>query len=367
MNEVLYRNNVERNLDYRLTRQAFKEILEIEDDNVRNSYLATFLNGVVHNKPQPQIIKAIVDSAFEIDNYDCQKKYKIKEKDKKGRKSITLSGSGKKGLKTFNISSAAMFIASCKDILISKPCSSSTSSTTGSSEFISILGANINIPHEEMISIMEKTGIGFFSIENTIPKFDKLYGGLFFAPHALSFCLAGLLSPVETDYLLYGLAHPNLTLSLSVFKLFNLQSVFCVNSTPDGIHYIDELLPLGTSSVQGYKKGEEIGSYKTFSVSDLLDLPNYSHQTIKCEKNKEKNVLKALTGMIGKGDSAVIDTIAINSGTILYQTGQVDNMRDGYETSIKIIKSGEPIKKMSAFILATGGDTRILEKYIKIS
>ena len=76
--------------------------------------------------------------------------------------------------------------------------------------------------------MITKTGFGAFTIENLLPKFDLVYAKRFYAPHALSFGLATLASPIRYDSFLYGLAHPNITLSVNVLKKFGIRNAMVV-------------------------------------------------------------------------------------------------------------------------------------------
>lgn len=365
--EAIYRMNVGYDLDYDLARNAFREILYLEDKHLQYSYMGMLISGSVNRGLQPHVVSGFLDAAFELDEYNPVDKYSIPDKLKSGRKTVSLCGSGKKGIKTFNITSASALVAANKQIMISKPCSHSTSSITGSADFITAIGGNLELPTSQMAEVMAKVGIGFFRIENLVPKFDAIYGGKFFAPHALSFGLAGLINPIETDYLIYGLSHPNLGLALRVLQNYQVPSVLCISSTTDGIHYVDELLPIGSSLVQGYRFDGIIGDYRTFNTADLLNLPHYQECSIKQNPDKEQNLLIALRGIQNIGSKAVIDTIAINAATILYISGQVEDLIEGYNVANKSIKEGKPLETLYAFVKESGGDINKLEDYLRKS
>jgi len=69
----------------------------------------------------------------------------------------------------------------------------------------------------------------------------EVYGGKFYVPHALSFALAALVSPVQFDNLIYGLAHPNVETSIEVLKKFGIRDAMVASTTHDDIHYLDEM------------------------------------------------------------------------------------------------------------------------------
>lgn len=353
--EAIYRLNVGFNIDYKLAFNAMKEITELEDPSVRDVYLGTLLYSVMHNKVSAHEIKGLLDAAFKLDDFDTEKKLELDS----NKHSITIMGSGKKGIKTFNITSLAVIVAAAsKRLNIVKPCSKSTSSVSGSADFISFVGADINKSAKEMAAITKECGLGFFSIENAIPKFDAIYGGRFFAPHALSFALGGLLAPVKTTSTIYGLAHPNLNLSLEVFRLYNVSNLLVLTSTPDGIHFADDILPFGITYLQGYYNDFRMGNLHSMNVRHGLALPNYSQEDIAQRKTVKENILMGLSALSSKTTNAIVDTIAVNSATLLYMSRVVENLQEGYEYSISLIKSGAPIENLENFISLTNGDTK---------
>lgn len=157
---------------------------------------------------------------------------------------IGLSGSGKKGIKTFNISTASALIAATAGAYISKPVSRATSSMTGSSDLLEIAGAFLNIQHEQMLGVLEVTGFGAFSIENTIPKFDSIYGGKFYVSHALSPVLAAMANPVNCGIMLHGLSNREIKVSAQALKSLGIKSGSTFCSTDSGTFYVDELTTL---------------------------------------------------------------------------------------------------------------------------
>ncbi len=63
-------------------------------------------------------------------------------------------------------------------------------------DFLDTCGIDIDIPFEKKVEILKKYNMSFFSIEETTPQFAEVYGGVFYAPHAMSFALAGLSFPL---------------------------------------------------------------------------------------------------------------------------------------------------------------------------
>ena len=336
--ESMYKLNLGLSLDEYESYEAMKSILNIKEKGKRSVLMTMLLNGIMVKKPTISEIRGLLKASLELDNMLTKKKYKIKLPD--NNILIGLAGSGKKGIKTINISTPSAIVASTNGAYIVKACSSSTSSKTGSSDFLSLLGININLSIKKKAKILKDHGIMFCSIEKTTPKFAKLYEGVFYAPHAMSFALAALSIPVEVDTIAYGLSHPNVKLSVDVLKSFGIDNAFIYSSTEDGVHYLDELGVSGYANVIGVQNGI-IGRQVMTPIKDEFDLNNdYTNKRI-CEgESKIDNVKKAIMALKGEGDIAIIDAICINSAILLCLAKKYSSLKVAYDVSLKSIKDG---------------------------
>lgn len=359
LHEAIYRINVGLNLTKEIAYSSFREALLLKNPGERGIFMGILLNGVMAKKPTVEEAVGFIQAAFSFDDFDPTKLDKFNL----GKKVIGMSGSGKKGIKSMNISSTAAIVASSLGVNIAKPCSGSTSSLTGSADFIENLGANINVSAKKMTAILKKTGLGFFKIENQIPRFNSLYGGKFYVPHVLSLGLAGMILPFKLDSMLYGLAHPNVELSARVFQNFGYKNVMVVTTTDDGVHFLDELGSFGTTSIIGIRDGN-LGKLVNIKTSDILNFPNYTRELIKPGFNKEDNIGLAVKVLNGKGEPAREDIVCVNAATLLYLAGKAEDLKEGYLYAKQAIKKGLPIEKVKDFIRATAGNTQLLDKYL---
>ena len=358
--ESMYKLNLGLSLDEYQAYSAMSSILNIKDENKRSVLMTMLLNGLMVKNPTVSEIKGLLTASLEKDNILNIKKPKIKLP--KNKILIGLSGSGKKGIKTFNISTPAVIVASCNGTYIAKACSCSTSSKTGSSDFLSHLGIDLNKSLSEQEKILRKTGVMFFSIESTTPKFAKLYEGVFYAPHAMSYALAALSFPIEVDNMVYGLSHPNVKLSIDVLKAFNFNNAFVYSSTEDGIHYLDELGLSGYANVIGIQNGI-VGKQVMSSIKDEFNLDRgYSNIDIREGTNVKDNIKKAILALQGKGSKAIIDAICINASLLLCLSKQADSLLDGYNIAYNSIITGKCFKHFLNILELYGGDINIVNE-----
>jgi anthranilate phosphoribosyltransferase len=358
--EILYRINIGSDIEIKLLEKVFDILLLNNSSKENDVQLGAILTGIMSKGPRKEEIIALLKSVFKLDNFKPEKRKKIKLP--KGEILVGAVGSGKKGFKTINISTPSLITAASLGVYTAKSVSYSASSLTGSTDFLEKIGANLDISQDKMKKVILKTRFGAFKIERLIPKFNSIYGQKFLVPHALSFGLAALASPVKYDTFLYGLAHPNVELSRDVLESFGVKNVMVISTTEDGVHYLDEIGIYGDTSMIGIQNGVK-GKLKIWNPVKKLKIPKYTHKDIEQGKTIKENIKMSLDVLKGKGDKAKEDIIAINSGTILYLAGKVKKLEEGYKLSKDALKRGLPYKKLLEFIKETGGDINKLRKF----
>ena len=107
--ESMYKLNLGLSLDEYETYEAMHNILNIHDKEKRSVLMTMLLNGIMIKNPTISEVRGLLKASLELDNMLTRKKYKIKLP--KNNILIGLCGSGKKGIKTINISTPAAIIA----------------------------------------------------------------------------------------------------------------------------------------------------------------------------------------------------------------------------------------------------------------
>lgn len=359
MNKILkflYELNADDYISDETILEAYDEILEMKDKEKSNICISTLFTYLMLKRKDPQLITKLLKMSFKRDKlipfYEKMKntsKYPV----------ISLSGSGKKGIKTINISTASAIVAVSLGANILKPCSTATSSQSGSYDFLNMVGVNTDVNIENTKKLLNKTGFGIFPIEKLIPKFDYVYGDVFYAPNILSFGLAALICPIKPDIVLYGLANDGIEICGPILNNFGIEKYRIVSSKENN-KFIDELNVFGTSSIINNNEKR-----KKYNFQKILNLPTYSDKDIKQFENKKQNIKQALDVLSGNSNNAYEDIIALNSGNILQLSGITKTIEEGYYISKEKIRTGDCIQTLEKIIIESGGDVTKLYKIME--
>lgn len=152
-----------------------------------------------------------------------------------------LAGSGKKGVRTINVSTPAALVAAALGARVIKVGSAATSSVLGSRDLVHALGLPERRTADGVRADLARCGFAFVAVEPEIPALDALYGGRFHVPNPFSFGLAPLASPVRGDATVFGLSHPRVDVAACVLSRFGTDCVDVLSTRlPDG-RYLDEI------------------------------------------------------------------------------------------------------------------------------
>lgn len=356
--KFLYLMNLNYNISDKMILEAYKEILKIKDKEKSNIFISTLFTYLMLRRKDSQLITKLLEVSFEQDEFTpFKEKIKISSK----YPVISLSGSGKKGIKTINVSTTSAIVAVALGANIIKPCSVATSSMSGSYDFLEMIGVNTNLSLEDTKRLLSQTGFGIFPIEKLIPKFDQVYGDVFYAPNILSYALAALICPLKPDIVLYGLANQDIEICGKILKNFGINKYRIVSSKIDDIYFMDELNIFGTSYIIDNDKTKK----DIYDFEKLLKLPSYNRDDIKQSKNKIENIKVALNVLKGNSNSAYEEIVALNAGNILQLSGLANTIEQGYNMAKIKIKTGQCIKKLEDIIILSNGNVNKLRELLK--
>ncbi len=259
---------------------------------------------------------------------------------------LDIVGTGGDGAHTFNISSAAMFVAAAAGARIAKHGGRSVSSSSGSADLIESLGANINLKPEQIAQSIAQTGIGFMfapnhhaAMKHVAPVRREL------GVRSIFNILGPLTNPAGAPNILMGVFHEDLVgIQVRVLQRLGAQHAVVVY----GRDNMDEVT-LGGGTLVGELVNGEIREYEIHPEDFGLSMIASRNLKVADAAESKQKVLGALSGEPGPAT----DIVALNAGTALYAAGVAPSIADGLAKARHAIDSGAALAKLQQFVEVT--------------
>ena len=259
-------------------------------------------------------------------------------------------GTGGDGLNTFNISTAAAFVAAGAGLQVAKHGNRAASGTCGSADVLEELGVKIELSPEGVERCIKESGIGFMFAQAFHPAMRHAGPVRREIGIRTVFNILGpLTNPAGAQSMLVGVAFQELSQKMAdVLRLLDTQHSIIVHG--DG--GLDELTLSGDTSVWEVNQGQV--SNWTLSVANT-GLPVTPIQAVRGgDKVANAATMRALLG--GEG-GPVRDYVLLNSAGVLLCGDLVSNIRDGVQLAAQTIDSGAAKDRMESMIeVSQGGD-----------
>jgi anthranilate phosphoribosyltransferase len=259
---------------------------------------------------------------------------------------LDMCGTGGDGANTFNISTAAMFVAAAAGVKIAKHGNRSASSSSGSADVLEALGANVMLNPEQVAQSLEHTGIGFMfapthhgAMKNVAAVRKEL------AVRTIFNILGPLTNPANAANQLMGVFHPDLVgIQVRVLQRLGAKHVLIVHGK-DGM---DEA-SLGATTLVGELKNDIVTEYEIHPED--FGMAMVSNRSIKVNSREEsaKLLLEALDNTTG----AARDIVGFNAGLAIYTGNKADSIKQGLEIAFESLASGAARAKLDEFTTYT--------------
>ncbi|MCE2463300.1 MAG: anthranilate phosphoribosyltransferase [Dehalococcoidia bacterium] len=256
---------------------------------------------------------------------------------------VDTCGTGGDGKGTFNVSTAASFVASASGLKVAKHGNRAASGSCGSADVLEALGVKIDLGPEGVKRCIEEVGIGFMFAPTFHPAMRHAAPVRREIGIRTVFNLMGpLTNPAGAQRQLAGVPDPSFGDKMAeVLVLLGSQHSLVVHGE-DGL---DELTLGARTRVWEVHDGV-IHSY---TVSpDELDLPWVSVEEIKGGDPAENAVILRRLFQGEKGP--IRDVVLLNSAAILMVGGKAQDLKDGIGLAGEAIDSGESLRRMEALV-----------------
>ncbi|MCH9665011.1 MAG: anthranilate phosphoribosyltransferase [Gammaproteobacteria bacterium] len=256
---------------------------------------------------------------------------------------IDTCGSGGDGIGTFNISTAAAFVAAAGGAKVAKHGNKAVSSSSGSADLLIAAGANLDLAPEQIAEGIDKLGFGFIfapmhhqAMKHVAPVRQELKIRTMFN------MLGPLTNPASCRRQIIGIfSQDYLRLYAETLQKLGSEHVLVVHSAEG----LDEISNSATTYCAELKNGK----IREFMINPkLLGLPAYDLELIKSTK-VEDSLAKVRQGLAGT-DKAAAAIIAANAGAALYVAGKATTLTEGVAQAKDIIAEGTAAKLLQEYV-----------------
>jgi anthranilate phosphoribosyltransferase len=259
---------------------------------------------------------------------------------------VDLCGTGGDGANTFNISTAAMFVAAAAGARVAKHGGRSVSSGSGSADVLESLGANILLSPKAVADCIAETSIGFMfapshhaAMKHAAPVRKEL------GVRTIFNILGPLTNPAGAPNQMMGVFHADLVgIQVRVLKQLGANHVLVVHGK-DGMDEVS----LGAATMVGELKDGEVREYEIHPEDFGLSMVSNRALKVASPAESRAMLLEAVDNVAGTAREIVI----FNAGAALYAANVADSIGEGIAQARSAITSGAARRKVDEFIAAT--------------
>jgi len=267
---------------------------------------------------------------------------------------IDTCGTGGDGSHTFNISTAAAFVAAGAGVAVAKHGNRSVTSSCGSADVLEELGYNLNLQPESVKKCIEDIGIGFLFAPlfhpamRNVAHIRKLLGirTVFniLGPLTNPANITGQVMGVFSEHMLEKIARALLGLGM--------QKAFVVHST-DGL---DEISPCAPTLVSELSNGE----VRTYELSPT-DYGIYYRNLDELKVADKKEGARLLVGILsGEVHGCARAAVILNAATAIACSGMCESISEGIQIANEAIESGRALACLKQLVEFSKAESKAL-------
>jgi len=261
---------------------------------------------------------------------------------------VDTCGTGGDDYDTINVSTTSAIVAAAAGVPVAKHGNYSVSSSSGSSDVLETLGADLDSDPNAVLDLIEQEGIGYMHAPAFHPAMKAVIGPRRELEMRTIFNVLGpLTNPAGADAQLLGVYSPDLVPTIArALTHMPVERALVVHG--DGM---DEIALHGPTTVAEVD-GDDVTEY-TLRPGDMgLD----SAPVEQIAGGSPAENAADLRGIVeGDVTGAKRDVILANAGAAVYVAGLADTITEGVEQAAAAIDSGAAGEKL-ATLVATGAD-----------
>ncbi len=260
---------------------------------------------------------------------------------------VDTCGTGGDGAHTFNVSTAAAFVAAAAGAKVAKHGGRSVSSKSGSADVLEALGVNVNLPPEAVAQAVREIGVGFMfapnhhsAMKHAAPVRRELGVRTFFN------LLGPMTNPAGAPNQVLGVFDRAYTRLLAeVLRELGSRHVLVVHAD-DGLDEIS----LGSSTFVAELKNGQISEY-TINPEDF-GFARCASEKLAVGSVEESKIM--LLAALDNQPGPARDIVALNAGAALYVSGAAASLAEGVLAAQSALASGAARTKLDALFILHG-------------
>jgi anthranilate phosphoribosyltransferase len=252
------------------------------------------------------------------------------------------AGTGGDGRHTFNISTAAAFVAAGAGRRVAKHGNRAASSQCGSADVLAALGVNLDLTPQQVAESIEQVGIGFLFAPRFHPAMKHAIGPRRELGQRTIFNLLGpLTNPAGATHQLIGVYDPELTnLLAEVLGELGGRAAYVIH----GYGGLDELTTSGVNRVSHLMNGR----VENFELdASTLGLRPISQEDLHGGEPAH-NAAMLLDLLSGKDDSPRRDVVLLNAAAVL--ATETGDLNTGLAIASQSLEDGSAMEKLEDLV-----------------
>jgi len=256
---------------------------------------------------------------------------------------IDVVGTGGDNSNTFNISTAAAFVAAGAGLKVAKHGNRAASSQCGSADVLEAMGVRINLNAEQVQRCLEEVGIGFMFAPAFHPamKYAAAPRREIGIPTVFNI-LGPLTNPADVKAQVLGVADGSLVEKLALV----LRSLGCHHAlVVHGEDGLDEITITGKTQICELKDG----CTKSYSISpEDFGLPRASLDSLRGGTANENATL--LRKILASAQGPQRDVVLMNAAAALVAGDRASLLEQGIDLAQEVLDSGRALAKLEQLI-----------------
>ena len=326
----------------------------IDRDEIQHDEMVSLMRQIMRGEVSPVLISAIMiglrvkkESIGEISAAaEVMRELATKVEVENCQNLVDTCGTGGDSAHTFNISTAAAFVAAAAGARVAKHGGRSVSSKSGSADVLESLGVNLNQTPQQVADGISRIGVGFMFAPNyhsamkyAAPVRREL------GVRTLFNILGPLTNPAGAENQVIGVFHADLVgIVARVLQQLGSHHVMVVHGE-DGL---DEITIAGKTRIGELKNGE-VSEY-TIRPEDF-GMKVSAIETIQVQDSDQSKAL--LQSVLDNQPGPALDIVLLNAGAAIYVSGVADTLKQGVIRARAAVESGAAKEKLRQLVEIT--------------